>query len=176
MEGVFRVKVTEYDPFTHSFVVDSTGLDVLPNRPNNPFFSQEVDLNKQFHNKQLKHIPESEVITLMTTPEGYPVSTRSSLHAFNDNILRKSIEFRNHFGGRFYKYDVIEYNRNEYTHLLRNAAGVLRVDLNLAVRQGNLRGGLPEHVLTHLRAHQQSRRKPRGRCRSAVRQTTQIPV
>ena len=56
-EGIYRARVSSYDPFSGLFEVDSTGLDLHNDNGNwVPFVQNGVDLNTMFNNHQLSHL------------------------------------------------------------------------------------------------------------------------
>ncbi len=149
-EGKFRIRVMNYNYFTNRFAVDCTKLDVYPARPQEPYFSEiDIDLNACLANKQLEHISNPFLL-----PNPDKLFEEPILGA---NIIGRNIRHRKKKRGRFHFFRVVSYTADSGTHLIRNASGSQSVNLNVSLLQGNLRDALPDHILSHIRALQQSR-------------------
>ncbi len=148
----------QYDPFSDRFTVSSVGLDVeLTNDGWDFMVTSDVDLNGMFHNSQVIHRQSA-----LKLPPRHQIRAGVVL---TENILGVPCEIR--INRRYHKAEITGYDENQNVHTItiNNISG--SYDLHAALSRGELKLGISPHVLAHLRALVQSRRKPRGRCSNA---------
>jgi len=147
----WRVRVTDYNPVSNTFVLDSMNLDTNHGASAWRHFT-DIDLNVALDEGELTHLTSTAITYLRDdVVDGFP--------ALNNNIANYQIRYRQN-GGRFCKAVVSSYDSIHNKHWITWKRKRMLVDLNLANNNNNLRIDKLNTVLGHLRITPQTPAEP----------------
>ena len=146
--------MTDYNPISNKFALDSTNLDTNHGALAWRQFT-DIDLNESLDEGELIHLAGSDITYLRD-------DVVDGFSALDDNIINYHIRYRQNTNARFCNAVVDGYDPDCNKHWITAKGKQLCVDLNLANNNNNLLIDKLNSVLGHLRITPQTPAQPRS--------------